>query len=395
MKKLTAIIFLSLFSALLLGCGSRQAPDIEPTVTAEPDPDATATPVPETGTVILTEGKIVAAQPVAALSFNISGRLSEVLVQPGDVVAVGDVLARLDTAALEQQLAEAQLGLRTSEIRLAQAEQSLTDSLAQAQIDLDKLTLQGEQGSAASGNGQLVQSSVNVTRAQEALANAQEEVLKAKDRPWEPVEVLEFYEKSVVQAEDNLRIARAGYADAANAYNSSTGSAEFKASTLELDFTLAHSRITQLERGVDPLLALDIEKAQLTIQNLQQQIDSAELIAPIAGEILVSTSSPVIGTNIGTGSPILQMLPHSGLYFQSTNLSERDFAQITVGQTVEILLKSYPNELITGHVLRILPEADGVIGDAATFPVLIELDVETLDIRPGMTGRAEIINPLK
>ena len=35
-------------------------------------------------------------------------------------------------------------------------------------------------------------------------------------------------------------------------------------------------------------------------------------------------------------------------------------------------------------------EAAGLVGDAATFPVIIALDATDLDLRPGMTGRAEI-----
>ena len=60
------------------------------------------------------------------------------------------------------------------------------------------------------------------------------------------------------------------------------------------------------------------------------------------------------------------------------------------GQEVSIVLKAYPDAPLTGTVLRIGPQATGLVGDAATFPVIIELDAANLDLRPGMTGRAEI-----
>ena len=39
---------------------------------------------------------------------------------------------------------------------------------------------------------------------------------------------------------------------------------------------------------------------------------------------------------------------------------------------------------------RIAPLAEGTIGDAATFTVIIQLEPTGLDLLPGMTGRVEI-----
>jgi hypothetical protein len=36
-------------------------------------------------------------------------------------------------------------------------------------------------------------------------------------------------------------------------------------------------------------------------------------------------------------------------------------------------------------------QAEGTVGDAATFPVIIALSASDLDIRPGMTGSVELI----
>jgi hypothetical protein len=72
-------------------------------------------------------------------------------------------------------------------------------------------------------------------------------------------------------------------------------------------------------------------------------------------------------------------------------LSERDLAEVLAGQTAVITLKTFPNDLINGTVVRIGLQAEGVVGDSATFPVMIGLDTAVLDIRPGMTGRVEIV----
>ncbi|MBI5565171.1 MAG: biotin/lipoyl-binding protein, partial [Chloroflexi bacterium] len=51
-------------------------------------------------------GKVVNTRKVT-LSMGAGGSLSHVDVRPGDIVQAGDVLAALDTADLEQQVAEA------------------------------------------------------------------------------------------------------------------------------------------------------------------------------------------------------------------------------------------------------------------------------------------------
>jgi multidrug resistance efflux pump len=320
------------------------------------------------------------------LSFTISGRLLDVYVQPGDVVAAGDLLAELDTAELDRQLTQAQTSLASAQIQLANAEQELEDNLAQAELNLEKLQIQLNQTYAAGSEAGLVSASVSLSRAQQRVADAAYEYQKAKDRTWEPPEIAENYARFLQMAEEDLLVAEAQYNDAANSGSSSA----YTAQSLLIDQQLAEQNIARLQRGVSPLLALEIEKAQLAIANIERQLGEAQLIAPIDGEVLAFSSYPAPGTMVGAGSPFVTLLDTAALEFHTSNLSERDLAQIEPGQEVKIVLKAYPDTPISGTVLRIGPQATGLVGDAATFPVIIELDAAGLDLRPGMTGRAEI-----
>ena len=76
--------------------------------------------------------------------------------------------------------------------------------------------------------------------------------------------------------------------------------------------------------------------------------------------------------------------------FHTTNLSERDLVKIFPGQSAIVTLKAYPNTPIDAEVVRIGWQVGEAVGDAATFPVILSLSATDLDIRPGMTGRAEI-----
>jgi multidrug resistance efflux pump len=93
---------------------------------------------------------------------------------------------------------------------------------------------------------------------------------------------------------------------------------------------------------------------------------------------------------VGAGTPIVTLLDAGELEFHTTNLSERDLAQISPGQTAVATLKAYPIEPIEATVVRIGLQAGAPVGDAATFPVVLVLSETDLLLRPGMTGRVEI-----
>ena len=388
---LRLIAIFVLLTAVLLGC--QNVPEPTPDATVEAEVDATATakaaiPTPERpeGVTILAEGQVAAVNPELVLSFNISGRLLDVYVQPGDVVAAGDLLAELDTAELDRQLTQAQTTLASAQIQLANAEQELEDNLAQAELNMEKLQVQLNQTYAAGSEAGLVSASVSLSRAQQRVADAAYEYQKAKDRHWEPPEIAENYARFLQMAEEDLIVAEAQYNDAVNSGNSSV----YTTQSLLIDQQLGEQNIAKLQRGVSPLLALEIEKAQLASANIERQLGEAQMLAPIDGEVLAFNSYPAPGTMVGAGSPFMTLFDTADLEFHTSNLSERDLAQIEPGQEVKIVLKAYPDTPINGAVLRIGPQATGLVGDAATFPVIIELEAADLDLRPGMTGRAEI-----
>lgn len=89
----------------------------------------------------------VLPQREAALSFSTPGRVTKVAVDVGDVVQAGDVLAQIESDALQNAVQNAELNLATQEANLADLleEASVEDiasaraSVASAQVQLDDL----------------------------------------------------------------------------------------------------------------------------------------------------------------------------------------------------------------------------------------------------------------
>lgn len=404
---------------LALGVGGcRQTSEsLRPTPAATPAAAATPQPtrLPQTGVTILAEGQLVAVNPILPLAFQTSGHLLSLAVQPGDVVAAGDLIATLDDEALLEAATNAQLQLAQAENSLAQAQASLDELLnwqpdelavavAEANLAAAEASYQAAQSQDAAAGNSLTSARIAVEQAQQGLADAQE----AYDTAWDPARDWELNDpfrsarleaeregavRRLESAQQNLEVARAQYNLALAGLQDDT------ALRAQTSVVTAQQSLAQAQRG--PTAAeihaarLRVEQAELArdqselaLAQAQEAIAQAQLLAPWAGTVLSVEASP--GALIGAGSPVITLLDTYRLQFQTTNVSERDLAQIQPGQPVEIVLKTYPDQPLPGQVARIAPQASGAVGDAAVFAVIIDLEPGDLTLRPGMTGRARI-----
>lgn len=403
---------------LLAGCGQEPSPIVEvddtPVVEETESELPTPTAVPR-GVTILADGVMQAVQPALPLSFETGGKLLAVNVQAGDVVQAGDLIATLNDAALQEAIENATLQVDQAENSLAQAQAELDTlltwepdelAIAQAQANLTaaETALTNAQTQDAVAGNSATQARISVEQAERAVEDAQNAVDTAYDpgREWElndpwRADFLknerEAADRNLEFANEQLEVAQANYALAIAGVNNDT------AVSAEASVVTAQQALDQAQRGPEEAeinaAELRVEQAEIALAQSQLALAQAEaaladteLIAPWTGTVLSVDTAP--GALVGSGSPIVTLLDMTQLEFHTTNLSERDLAQIEPGLTAVVTLKAYPNDPIEATVVRIGLQAGDAVGDAATFPVMLVLDETDLDIRPGMTGRAEI-----
>ena len=445
-KSLTLLLAVALLAAalpLLAGCGriggavqamATATAAAEATAAAgetEPDAEATATPVPRRGTTVLAEGALAAANPSLPLSFSVNGRLLDLLVESGDRVEAGALIATLDDEALQDAQVDAQLAVRQAQNSLDQAQLSLDKLLnwepdeaavaqAEANLAAAEASLQNAQSQDSVAGYSVTSAKVQLEQAEKALADAHE----AYDTAFDPGREWELYiddpscltgqqfpncsgppysdvidaernaaERAVPAAEDQLRVAQANYNLALAGVNSNS------AVSAEASIASAQQAVAQAKQGpkdedIDAArlqveqAAIALEQAQINAAKADEALADTRLTAPWAGTILSVDTAP--GAFIGAGTPVVTLLDTNRLQFLTSNLSERDLAQIEPDQAAVVTLKAFPNDPLDGRVLRVAPRSEGTIGDAATFTVIIALDESDLHLLPGMTGRVEI-----
>jgi multidrug efflux pump subunit AcrA (membrane-fusion protein) len=409
---------LSLAITVQAGCRPDSGARVVTPAPSEPPTTPGPTSTPGAGVVVLAEGQLVAVNPVLPLAFEVSGRLLEVSVQPGAAVAAGDIIARLDDASLRESVGSAELQVAIATNSLAQSQAALDellgweiDELALSQAEANLVAAQASYDNAishdaAAGNS-VTSARIGVEQAQRSLADAQEAYDKAHDqaRDWElndpfrsemlraerdaTARNLEFAQENLEVAQAQLNLAYAGI--------NNDSALQAQAGVLSAEQALEQARTGPTE-GEITRAELQVEQAELSLQQSQLSLQQAEatlaralLVAPWEGRVLAVDTAP--GAIVGAGTPIVTLLDTTNLQFHTTNLSERDLGAIEPGLPVVITLKAYPLEPLSGEVVAVGPQAVGALGDAALFTVMVQLEPSALELRPGMTGRAEIAGP--
>lgn len=123
--------------------------------TPEADAPALQTTTVRRGDIVITAVGRGTVQPAAeiALGFKGGGVLAELLVQPGERVAAGQSLARLDDADALRQLRQAEIALELAELRqaetLAKTPTPEGERIAALQVEQARLSLQQAEGQLA------------------------------------------------------------------------------------------------------------------------------------------------------------------------------------------------------------------------------------------------------
>lgn len=427
-KRTVWMITLFLIMALVAGCaGARQ---VEPTATplsAMDESPELPTPGPavlQAGSVILMDGELVAMYPSLKLTFggNVSAQVKTLDVKIGQHLKAGDLIAVLDDAELKKAVEDAQLAYQRAQEDLAQAQQDAQeryqDALANAQDKYDQeletaqeqvdrelqdaeQALENAQSALQRARMQpptlsVQEAKINLDRALDIEADAEDNYKRALDRPWENQSIRDSYYKEWQNRIVDRQLAELRYQDALvsiDIYNMDLRTKErdvqraeeklgkVKMDQVEMDEVDQEDNFTTYERAV--------EDAQKRLSEAQQDLEDIYLYAPWDG--LVMSVDTNVGSMVSGGTSIVTLLNTSDRYFVTDNLSERHVAQIKAGQRANITLRTYPETVITGLVDVIIPNGQRQTDADARFTAYIHLDPSELDLLPGMTGRVEII----
>ena len=403
---LLLILFMILFT---VGCDRISPPEPTPIPTRITE-DARIPPVGG-GSKVVASGEVVPLRTVD-LSFETSGRVESVEIVEDEYVIRDQLLAQLEeqpaleaaliAAELEQQkildaaviaaemevlIAQQALDALMDDNNLAQASafQEIVDAnnaIGDTQYSLFNLTIPAEYA------GIDTRMALEITKEELDAAREAFEPYRFKPSGDQIREDLkEAVERArsdfnailrLIELEATLKTAYANLEHAEKKY-------EILSQGPDPDeVALAEARLANAEAQV--AVAREAAKAhqvnaEAQLNVARQALESIYLYAPIDGSAIVVDILP--GERVIAGEPVITIADLSVLQVETTDLSERDVADIAVGQQASVYVEAL-NLDVPGHVKRISPQAK-VIGGDVVYTVLIELAEQPASLRWGMT----------
>ena len=342
----------------------------------------------DTLTEVLAVSGQVRGRTDSQLAPEAAGTISEVLVQEGEQVKAGQVLAKLnqarlsanrDQAAKQVEVARAQLevaqrGPLPSELEEVRSESARRQSVAAASLESARQGLQEAQ--VGPREEQVKQAAADLKRAQADLEQRRRDLARQKElyqqgavsqQTFEQSQTAEEQASASVEATrqrltelqvgtrpEQLEQARQEVAEAELAAAKRTGESQIQ-------------QLLDRPRPEDVELArAQLEQAQAALQVAEEQLAQAVVKAPYDG--LIGRKLLDEGDQAGPNAPILTMASLPGLEIR-VDIDESERARVKLGQTAEVRAPGYP-ESFQAEVTEFAGEIDSVQGtlEARLFP---------------------------
>jgi HlyD family secretion protein len=311
----------------------------------------------ENSSTITASGNIEVNE--AQMSFKIPGRLEKRLVDEGDTVKAGQLLATLENT--DQKIA------------VSQAEASL----AQAQARLAELE-------AGSRSQEIEGARAELNRSQAALKTAEAQLIQARD---------DFNRYAAIYREGG--ISRKDYDQYNTRYitaenNGKEAKARIKSAEEQLSLLVAGPRKETIDQARAQVMA-----ATEALSQARQQEKYTDLYAPMDGVVLSKSAEP--GEYLNIASPVVTIGDTAHPWLRAY-IREQDLGRIALNQKAQVTTDAFPKKSYPGVIIFVSSQAEFTPKAVQTFEervklmyrIKIQLENPHNELKPGMPADARI-----
>lgn len=356
---------------------------------------------------ILVSGNIEATE--VKVSFKIPGRIFKRLVDEGDIIKEGDLIAKLEDKELidQKNKAEATLEALQSKVpalltTIEKEEKTSTDEINQAEANLK----------AAQARLSLLLSGSRPQEIEQGKAGVEETISELEKFQKYMERANELYRRGYVAAKD-WDAAKANY-EAALARNKKANElyalvkegprreeieeAKAKVESTKAAFSLAHSRRLQVKvyRQELQILKSQIKEAQAALEVAKRQLEYSEVFSPVSGVVLVKSAEQ--GEYVSPGATIVTIADLYHVWLKAY-VDETDLGRVKLGQKVWVRTDTFPNKTYEGKISFISSEAEFTPKQVQTqkervklvYRIKVDVENRNRELKPGMPADGEIL----
>jgi multidrug resistance efflux pump len=333
---------------------------------------------------------------------KVEGLIEKIHADEGDLVQAGDLIAELSHRDYRSELRkiEAEINEKQAELKMLRTGPRHQEiQLARMEVETAKTrqehSLRRYQEAQRMQAGNISRVGASVEKAQERLTYAKSNLSRfevlLEQKVISRMEIEEAREQVAVR-EQELREARAeldmALADDFAALQELVAVAEKERAeaTGRLEVLLMGSRQEEIE-------ATQAEMARLEAQRryLEEQIKLGRIVSPSSGVITTPKLKERVGQYLEKGELLAEVFELKSIRAEIP-ISEKDIADVKLGQRVVLKARSYPGEGVYGTVTSIAPiaETKDTWSNEKTISVTTELENSSLLLKPEMTGTAKI-----
>jgi multidrug resistance efflux pump len=310
--------------------------------------------------------------------------VEEVHAREGQWVKQGDLLLRLNTERIENEIEKLKRTIRADEEELEGLKRLMDLTRAQFEVATSKGRAEIEQAEEEIGR-EKADREIEIRLAQFELEDTRRDLARKKETEAQ-VEA-EKAEARVREAEARLARGKLPVDERRREV------AQRSLISIEKDFAL---REKELELRISQTRG-QIESAAKTLANLELERGQAEVRAHVSGQITVGEVK--VGDLIESGKPVFAIAQDSGFRVDAA-VSTADVARIQVGMKARVKLDAFDYQrygVLEGTVYWISPDSE-VKEQAAYYLVKVRLERDVVEqgewrgrVTLGMTGRVEIL----
>jgi HlyD family secretion protein len=354
----------------------------------------------QTDEVLRASGTIEATN--VDVSFQISGRVTEVVVDEGQAVKAGDVLARLSPEEQNDYVKQIKASLdavasqiRQQQISVALREDVVENQIAQARGQVEALASAAERQRVGSRPQEIRVAEAELAQAEAILSQRRADFDRISDlsrRGVLPPQQFDLAQAQLRSAETNrdaaverLALAREG------ARREDVVEAEARVKSAEASVGIAEAERREVDIQREGLEAARAHERELLAQYeaAKVQLGRTEISSPI--DAVVLTKNVESGEVVNPATPVVTVANVDNLWI-NIYIPETQTGVVKLGQPVEITVDSFPDQTFKGKVAFVSSKSEFTPKTILTpeervklvYRVKVAIENTKMRLKPGM-----------